>query len=170
MPTRRHLARTLLALSPLLWLGATPSASAQSRLSADEARRLATSFYDLLNRPGTKDLEKLVEPVLAADWRSYGSDSDFKGRDAFVGQLKGFGKVIPDLRWEIKDLLLADGNRFVVRGEASGTPVAPLFGVAPSGRSFRTMSIDIHTVRDGRIVATYHVEDWASALRQLSTP
>jgi hypothetical protein len=29
------------------------------------------------------------------------------------------------------------------------------------------MSIDVHTVEGGRIVRTYHVEDWAGAIRQL---
>jgi hypothetical protein len=30
------------------------------------------------------------------------------------------------------------------------------------------MTIDIHTVMDGKLVAAHHVEDWASAIRQLS--
>lgn len=29
------------------------------------------------------------------------------------------------------------------------------------------MAIDIRTVKNGKIVQTYHVEDWAGALRQL---
>jgi hypothetical protein len=27
---------------------------------------------------------------------------------------------------------------------------------------------DVHTVEDGKIKRTYHVEDWAGAMRQLS--
>jgi hypothetical protein len=30
------------------------------------------------------------------------------------------------------------------------------------------MSIDVHTIRDGRIVRSYHVEDWMGAVRQLA--
>ena len=30
------------------------------------------------------------------------------------------------------------------------------------------MSIDIHTLKDGRIVRSYHVEDWARAMRQIA--
>ena len=30
------------------------------------------------------------------------------------------------------------------------------------------MSIDIHTLDGGKIVRTYHVEDWQGAFRQLS--
>jgi hypothetical protein len=31
------------------------------------------------------------------------------------------------------------------------------------------MSIDIHELEDGVIAPTYHVEDWAGALQQLSS-
>ena len=30
------------------------------------------------------------------------------------------------------------------------------------------MTLDIHEVSDGKIVTTYHMEDWARAIRQLS--
>lgn len=42
-----------------------------------------------------------------------------------------------------------------------------LFGIPPSGKSVDIMSIDIHTVENGMIVRSYHIEDWASAMRQL---
>ncbi len=64
--------------------------------------------------------------------------------------------------------MIEEGNRVVVRGRATGTPAGPLFGVDGKGKGFEIMSIDIHTFEDGKIVQTYHVEDWAGALRQLS--
>jgi len=56
----------------------------------------------------------------------------------------------------------------VVRGEATGTPVAQFMGVPPQGKRFTAMTIDIHEVRGGKIVRTHHVEDWTSAVHQLS--
>jgi predicted ester cyclase len=143
------------------------AAQAQAALTPEAARRLVTPFYDMLNTPATKDLKALAESVIAPDWRSYGDDRTFKGREAFVAQMGGFGKLIPDLRWEIKEVFVA-GDRVIVRGEASGTPQGPFFGVPPGGKSFNIMSIDIHTVRDGKLVAAHHVEDWAGAIRQLT--
>jgi predicted ester cyclase len=143
------------------------SAAAQSSLSTAEARKLVEPFYSMLNQPASKDLKALSEQVLAADWKSYSSETDFKGREGFVAQVGGFGKLIPDLKWDIKDVLV-DGKRIIVRSEASGTPVGPLFGVGPTGKSFRIMTIDIHTIQDGRAITAHHVEDWAGALRQLS--
>jgi hypothetical protein len=38
---------------------------------------------------------------------------------------------------------------------------------AHGGKSFRIMAVDIQTIRDGKIVQTYHLENWLSALGQL---
>src|SRR5262249_55003090 len=77
---------------------------------------------------------------------------------------KSRGEAIPDLKWEIKELIVA-GNEVIVRGEASGIPVAPLFDVQPTGKGFKIMSADIHTIEGGKIVRSYHIEDWAGAMR-----
>ena len=57
----------------------------------------------------------------------------------------------------------------LVRGEVSGTPARELFGSAipHTGKRFRVMAIDIHTIEDGRLRKTYHMENWFSALLQL---
>ena len=130
------------------------------------SRKQVAPFYEMLNRPATKDVKALAEQALAPEWRSYSSATEFKGRDAFVGQVTGFGKLIPDLKWDIKELLV-DGNRIVVRSEASGTPMGPFFGVPAGGKSFKVMTIDIHTIKDGKAIEAHHVEDWAGAIRQL---
>ena len=67
----------------------------------------------------------------------------------------------------VVEAILQSGNRFIVRGKETGTPVKPMFGVDPQGKSFEIMSIDIHTVENGRIVQSYHVEEWHRAVRQL---
>lgn len=141
------------------------SAFAQS-MTVEQARKQIAPFYEMLNQPATKDIKALSEQALSPDWKSYSSDTDFKGRDGFVAQVGGFGKLIPDLKWDIKDVLV-DGNHIIVRSEASGTPVGPFFGVQPTGKSFKIMTIDIHTIKDGKAITAYHVEDWAGAMGQL---
>ena len=56
---------------------------------------------------------------------------------------------------------------YIVRGEVAGTPAGPLFGAPHTGKSFRIMSIDIQTIKDGKLVKTYHLENWLAALGQL---
>jgi len=124
-------------------------------------------FYDFLSNPGSKAHAKAFRSIVTADWQSVGNYSGKnKTAGAFVGQLGFFAKLIPDLNWKVEEMIQA-GDRVIVRGRATGTPNGPLFGVDGKGKSFVIMSIDIHTLKGGKIVRTYHVEDWAGATRQL---
>lgn len=142
------------------------SAHAQS-LTEAQARAVIAPFYDALNAAPGKDAAALVLGATNADWVSCGSNDECKPRDKVAPAIAGFGKAIPDLKWEIKEVLTT-GNRVIVRGEASGTPAGAFMGVPHGGKSFRLMSIDIHTVENGKLSRAYHVEDWMGAVRQLS--
>jgi predicted ester cyclase len=157
----------MVALTASLASFAQTAAQGRPMMTHDQARKVVAPFYDMLNKPATKDLKALGESAMAPQWRSYAGENTFKGREEFIAQVGGFGKAIPDLAWEIKEVFV-DGNRIIVRSEASGTPTGPFFGVPHGGKSFRIMTIDIHTVQDGKLVAAHHVEDWAGAIRQLS--
>lgn len=127
-----------------------------------------TTFYDLLSNPGSQELVAAFQEATSEDWVSLGDyTGNNKSREAFLGQMGGFAQLIPDLNWEIQDMH-QDGDTVIVRSRATGTPVAPFFGVDGQGRSFDIMTIDIHELEDGIIVRTYHVEDWAGALQQLT--
>jgi predicted ester cyclase len=167
VPTFRSLANVSVFALGVVASSNACSQSPAVQLSPDQARRAVAPFYDMLNRPAGKDLKALAETAMAPDWRSYSGEKAFKGRDEFVAQVAGFGQLIPDLAWDIREVLV-DGNRVIVRSEASGTPQGPLFGVPPSGKRFQIMTIDIHTVVNGKLATAHHVEDWAGALRQLS--
>lgn len=131
-------------------------------------RDVVQDFYTkVLSSTTAADLPERFDRLVASNWSSIGDYSGAaKRREQFVAQLQGFGKLIPDLNWKIEEMI-ESGNRYVVRGHATGTPAGEFFGVPPSGKRFEIMSIDIHTVEGGKIVQTYHVEDWATALRQL---
>ena len=131
-------------------------------------RAVVEPFYAFLSNPTSEAHAKAARAVMADDWVSIGDYSGArKTADRFVGQIGGFGKLIPDMNWEMVEVIEA-GDRVIVRGRATGTPVGPMFGVDGQGRSFDIMSIDIHTLRNGRIVETYHIEDWAGAIGQLA--
>lgn len=125
------------------------------------------SFYDFLSNAGSKSHAGTFKSSVTADWQSIGNYSGKnKTAGAFIGQLGFFAKLIPNMNWTVEEMIHA-GNRVIVRGRATGTPKGPLFGVDGKGKSFEIMSIDIHTLKDGKISRTYHVEDWAGALGQL---
>jgi len=136
-------------------------------MNHDAARTIVAPFYDALNRPAEKDVAALVEGAAGPGWRSFSGEGVSKSREEFIAQVKGFGKMIPDLSWSIREVLV-DGDKIVVRSEASGTPSGDFFGVPHGGKSFHIMTIDVHTVVEGKLAAAHHVEDWAGAIRQLS--
>ena len=130
-------------------------------------RDVVEAFYTtLLSAPTASDIDQRVRKVVVEDWVSIPTPRGGKGAAGFAKSLKGFGKAVPDLKWEIQEIL-QQGNRYVVRSHATGTPVKPFFGVPPSGKSFKIMTIDIHTVENGKIVRSYHVEEWIKAVQQL---
>jgi predicted ester cyclase len=135
--------------------------------TADQAREIVAPFYRALN--AGNDTKALLDQATSPDWSSCGGNSACRQRDQVDAAIAGLQKTIPDLRWEIRDVLIS-GDRVIVRGEASGTPAGTFMGVPGGGKSFRIMSIDVHTIRGGKIVQTYHVEDWMGAVRQLSAP
>ncbi len=137
-------------------------------MNKDIAAALVAPFYDALNQPSSKDVAALVRGSTSEGWRSYAGEDISKGREEFIQQVIGFGQLIPDLSWSIQELLVA-GDRVVVRSEAAGTPASDFMGVPRSGRSFRIMTIDVHIVADGRLATAHHAEDWAAAIRQLSS-
>src|SRR5439155_757694 len=148
-------------------LTSPPSASAQS-LTEAQARTVIAPWYGLFNQPVQGDMKTLQEQILTADYESCWGylPGECWGRDASIKVVGGFAKSIPDMKFEIKEVLVA-GDRVIVRGEVTGTPAGDLFGVPHTGKSFRIMAIDIQTIRDGKIARTYHLENWLSALGQL---
>ena len=132
-------------------------------------KAVVTTFYDFLSNPGSEDAAAAFRQSTAEDWKSIGDYSGAsKSRDQFIGQVSGFfAELMPDLNWEVQEMLVS-GNKVVVRSRATGTPKGPLFGVDGEGRSFDILTIDIHTLENEKIVSSYHVEDWAGALQQLS--
>lgn len=135
-------------------------------LADDKA--VVQKFYDFLSNPTSDSHASAVKAATSENWESVGDYSGKnKTRGKFLGQVGGFGKLIPDLNWAVEEMI-QEGNKVVVRGRATGTPKGPLFGVDGKGKPFDILTIDIHTIEQGKIVRTYHVEDWAGALRQLS--
>jgi hypothetical protein len=135
-------------------------------MSAAEARVIVAPFYEALNAAPGRDAAALVLAATAPEWVSCGGNEQCSPREKVAPAIAGFSKTIPDLKWEIKELLVS-GDRIIVRGEASGTPAGPFMGVPHGGKSFRVMSIDIHTVKDGKLTRAHHIEDWMGAARQL---
>jgi predicted ester cyclase len=164
----------LLTLFASLALGAalvsanaqTPQGEIAPSLTVERARAIVAPLYEALNEPTKKDVPALLANATNPDYQSCSTNSDCLSRDQLAGVFTALGKIIPDLHWTIKDIWTS-GNRIVVRGEATGTPTGELYGVKPTGKSFKTISIDMFTVKDGKLATAYHVENWRAATEQI---
>ena len=135
-------------------------------LTKEEARAIVTPLYEALNEPLKKDVSALLAQATNPDYRSCSTLTDCLDRDALAKVFKAVGKMVPNLRWTIQDVWVTE-DRIVVLGEASGTPAENFFGVEPTGRSFKTISLDIFTVKNGKLSSAYHVENWVGAIAQV---
>jgi predicted SnoaL-like aldol condensation-catalyzing enzyme/predicted ester cyclase len=143
-----------------------PIAGAATPLTAEQARTIVAPLYEALNQPAKKDVTALLEKATDPEYRSYSTNEDWLDRRQLAGIFKSLGAAIPNLEWTIKDILVS-GDQIVVRGEATGTPERELFGAKPTGKSFKTMSIDVFAMKSGKLASAYHVENWVGALEQL---
>ena len=138
-------------------------------MTRDEAHATVSPFY---RRALTVNAETtpaaVLEKILADNFQSINSQ-ETKGKAALIRQVGFFWQLIPDLVWEPKDLVIgADGKKVVVRSVATGSPKGNFMGMELDGsRSFRIDTTDIHEVENGQIVRVHHLEDWATAMRQL---
>jgi steroid delta-isomerase-like uncharacterized protein len=74
--------------------------------------------------------------------------------------------TFPDLKILIKEIL-QDGSKVIVRSEIAGTQRKPFMGFDAKNRKMSIQAIDIHEFNDGKIVRTWHTEDWMTGLHQL---
>jgi len=120
-------------------------------------------WYEAFNR---KD-PALLERVLSEKWVDIPpAPNQPPGVEGAKQILVDLTTAFPDLRIRIEDVL-QDGNKVIVRSEISGTQRNPLMGFPAKNRKMAIQAIDIHEFKDGKIVRTWHTEDWLTGLHQL---
>lgn len=127
------------------------------------------AFYEkalTVNSETTPDV--VLNDILAENFISKGS-VESKTKEQLTGQLGFFWKLIPDLKWEPQEVF-NEGDKYIVRSLASGTPKGDFMGMPTDGtKSFQIMTIDIHTILDGKVQQVHHLEDWGTAMKQLKS-
>jgi hypothetical protein len=73
--------------------------------------------------------------------------------------------AFPDFDIRIEDII-QDGNK---RSTITGTQQQAFAGLPATGRSMRIQAVDIHDIENGKIVRTWHTEDWMTGLRNWAT-
>ena len=131
------------------------------------SKDIVRAFYEeCLTVGGTNNLTERLQQLLADGFESRNA-AETKGKQTMIAQINGFWKLMPDMKWEIQDMV-QEGNRVVVRSLFSASPKGAFMGMELDGtKSFKTMAMDMHTVENGQIKTVYHVEEWSTAIAQL---
>ena len=120
-------------------------------------------WYEAFNR---KD-PALLERILSENWVDIppapGQPAGPEGAKQILVELT---TAFPDLAIRIEDVL-QDGNKVIVRSEIAGTQRNAFMGFPTKNRRMAIQAIDIHEFKDGKIVRTWHTEDWMTGLHQL---
>ena len=115
----------------------------------------------------TKKDPALLDRILHETWVDIpappGTPAGPEGAKPLLAQLTS---TFPDLKLTIKDIL-QDGNKVVVRARMAGTQSQPFLGFPSKNRKMDIQVVDIHEFKDGKIIRTWHTEDWMTGLRQL---
>ncbi len=119
-------------------------------------------FYEALSTgEGT-----LVDEVLATDWEAIPALRTGPGPDGWKASIAHLRSVFAELRVTIEDVLVS-GDRVAVRSVTRGIHSGELLGVSATGRPIEFRASDAHRLKDGRIVQTWHLEDYFGIAMQL---
>lgn len=137
-------------------------------MTHEEVHAIVAPFYTHALTVNTQTSStEVLNRILADNFQSL-NGQETKTKAVLIKQVEFFWKLIPNLKWEPQDFVVS-GNKVVVRSVASGSPIGSFMGLQLDGsKSFRIDTIDIHEVEGGQVVRVYHLEDWATAIKQLS--
>src|SRR5690242_2767001 len=140
----------ILAASAVVAIIAGAAVPASAQMNEEAARASLVPFYQALNAANAKDAPELIRQSTTPDWVTCRGNDLCNTRDEVMAAIGQRLRGIPDLKWEIKEVLVS-GNHVIVRGEATGTPAGELMGAPTNGKSFKLMSLDLHTFEGGKI-------------------
>jgi predicted ester cyclase len=119
-------------------------------------------FYEALSTGDTA----LVDLALAEGWEAVPPMRTGAGPEAWKAAVEHLRGVFSDLTVEFEHVV-ASGDMVAVRAVSRAKHTGVLLGVEGTGREVEFRAADFHQVVDGRIVRTWHLEDYFSLAGQI---
>jgi steroid delta-isomerase-like uncharacterized protein len=135
----------------------------QAQAAESTLRKDVLLWYDACS---TKD-PALLERILSPQWVDIPAPpGQPAGPEGAKNILKRLSAAFPDLTITVNDIVQQD-NKVVVRSEITGTHKGEFLGRPGTGGELAIQAIDIHEFDNGKIIRTWHSEDWMTGLHQL---
>jgi predicted ester cyclase len=132
--------------------------------SITEAEATVRRFYEALTTGETS----LLDQALAPAWQAIPALRAGGGPEGWKASIVHLRGVFTGLTVTIEDVSVSGGGETVaVRSVNRGIHTGELLGVPGTGREIEFRASDFHRLAGGRIVKTWHLEDYFSIATQL---
>jgi steroid delta-isomerase-like uncharacterized protein len=132
-------------------------------MSTEENKNLVRRYQEAYNTGKLDELDSILAPNLISHNHLPGVPTGLAGaKMVHQGLLTSF----PDSKTTIEDLV-AEGDRVVMRGTATGTHKGPFGGAPPTGKSFKVTTMSVFRIANGKIVEHWGVVDGTGVMQQL---
>lgn len=108
----------------------------------------------------------LVDDALALDWEAVPPLRTGNGPEGWKATISHLHGALGDLTVEIENIVV-NGDMVAVMAVTRAKHTGHLLGVEGTGREVEFRAADFHRVLDGRIVRTWHLEDYFAIARQI---
>ncbi len=133
-------------------------------MTEEKLEQLGRGFYAAFN----ENKPEMLDDILALDWKPLPPvPGNPGGREGQKGTLAFLHQVFDDFKYQVQEVIVAK-DKVVCRALLSGKQVGEFLGIPPTNRRVEMMTMEIHTVKDGLIIETWHIEDFFGAMRQLT--
>jgi len=138
-----------------------------SKTDLSEQLRTERIAVETLYRAFSEQNPDLVDTVLASAWEDIPlAPGQGPGPAGIKPIIRMIAAAFPDVQVIIHDMLQEPG-KIGVRAEIIGTHLGELFGIAPTSKKVSFHLHEFHTVTNGLVTTTWHMEDWFGLFMQL---
>ena len=129
----------------------------------EQNKEMVIQFYEEIDK---QNFDAAIA-MLAPDGKLYGQGGFEPAKpDDLKPMFPAWFTAFPDYAHHIQDVI-AKGDKVVVRTTYTGTHQGDFFGVPPTGNTFKYLGIHMLTIKDGKIVEAWILEDMLYLMNQL---
>jgi len=138
-------------------------------INTTKAPEVIVAFYQAF----VKGDLSLCDEAVSIDWENHPREpGGGSGVEAFKHAVTMYRSALDNLDIEFEQVIV-DGNNVALRIRITGKTTGKLLNLVEAiqpevaGKTISFECHDFHTIRDGRIVETHHIEHWLSIFHQL---
>ena len=132
-------------------------------MSQEECKAIVRKYYELLDAGDTEGIMNLLSDDISWSFPGMPEPLDKEG---LGGLIQGFGGAFPDMQHTIRNQF-AEDDQVATSITFRGTQNGELMGVPPSGNQVEFNGLNVHRIRDGKIVEAESGFDMMSLMQQI---